>query len=457
MYLPTLTKNPAILAAITLSLTTLAAADTIDDVVRRDLAAQHVPGAWVMVLRNGKVIKRAGYGIANLEDSAPVTAHTLMQTGSIGKMFTATGIMLLAKDGKVKLSDSIAKYFERAPDWWKPITIRHLLSHTGGVPEYEGDKYSLDLKREYTDEELIEHVRNMKPDFAPGERWSYSNTDYMLLGLIIKKLTGRFYADVLRQHVWGPAKMPTIRSLNDREVIPHRSAGYDWSAGHWTNQEYVSASLNQTADGTLYATPDDFIAWDRALDHHAVLPVNLQEEMWTPVKLNDGSLTKYGYGWAVGDRFGHRVVAHSGAWQGFLSAYVRYRDDDLSIAVFCNCTSADPQKITSDIAGVIDPQLSVATRKAISDPDRTSEDVAKIVSYLSQGKQPTWKVTGNLVSMPAEALIGSKMAAQGSGPVVKVELVYRNLSQYIYRVKFKSSVRGMAFLRNKEGHYSLAN
>ena len=325
-------------------------ADATDDVVNEALAKQHVPGAWLVVIKDGKVVKREGYGMANIELNVKVKPETMMQTGSIGKMFTAEGIMLLVQDGKLKLTDSLAQFFPGSPDWWKPITIRHMLSHTVGIPEYEDAKGGLDLKKEYTEAEMVRFVQRMTPDYEPGAKWSYSNTDYMLLGVIIHKVTGKLYSDLLLERVWKPAGMKTMRILSDTDIIPNRCQGYDMIDGAWHNQDWVSQSVNSTADGTLMASADDFIAWDHALNAYLVLPKAIQEAVWQEQKLNDGKGTHYGFGWVPQTIHGHRSVWHNGAWQGFVSVYMRFPDDHVSVALFTNGSNARPEAVAIKIA-----------------------------------------------------------------------------------------------------------
>lgn len=431
-----------------------ALADRIDDFVRSELARQHIPGAWVMVRKDGRLLKVKGYGVANLEDGTPVTPETRMQTGSIGKMFTATGILLLVRDGKLSLDDSLAKFFPGSPEWWRPITIRHLLSHTGGVPDYEGEKYSVDLKRDYTEDELIRFAQTMSPDFAPGEKWSYSNTDYMILGVLIHRLTGQFYVDFLRDRVWRPNGLPTMRSINDREVIPHRAAGYDWDGHRWLNQDWVSATLNSTADGTLYATPADFEAWDRALEAYAVLPKPLQDEMWTPVKLNDGSATTYGYGWQAGDRYGHRFVGHTGAWQGFTSIYLRFPDDHVSVAVFTNRSGADVGALGLGVASRCSRIPAKEDLRPIpSNPDETAA-VRRLILGLRRGAPPEARASREFAALPAADLeaIGSTVGPLGE--LKALDLVYRNPAangDQVYRASFERGRVWIRFTRNASG------
>lgn len=341
------------LLLIALAVAACAVADPADDKVQEMLQKQHVPGAWLVVIKDGKVVKRKGYGLANIELGVKMTPETMMQTGSIGKMFTSEGILELVHDGKLKLTDSLASFFPNSPDWWKPITIQHMLTHTAGIPEYEGDKYTIDLKKEYTEDELVQFVQKMKPDLQPGEKWSYSNTDYMLLGVIIHKLTGKFYADFLADRVFAPAGMKAIRTNSDTDLIPHRAQGYDTVKDKWFNQDWVSKTANSTADGTLMASADDLIAWDHALDGYKVLSKDFQDLVWQAQKLNDGKATHYGFAWVVEGikaLAGHHVVWHNGSWQGFVSSYIRLPDDHVSVMLFTNGSNARPDETAVNIA-----------------------------------------------------------------------------------------------------------
>lgn len=453
----TLWQSRLLALALPALLTCLARADQVDAIVLRDLKTQHVPGAWVLVRKDGKIVKRAGYGISNLEDRTKTTTRTLMQTGSVGKMFTAEGILLLVRDGKLKLDDSLASFFPGCPDWWKPITIRHLLQHTAGIPDYEREEppIGVDLRRDYSDADFLAFFEAMKPEFAPGDKWDYSNTDYVLLGLIIKKLTGKFYADFLAERLFKPLGMPTMRPINDREVIVNRSAGYEWEDGKWLNQAWVSASMNATADGALYATPDDFAAWDRALDSYSVLPKAQQDEAWTSGHLNNGQKTYYGFGWLMGERLGHRWIGHLGAWQGFLADYVRYTDDRLSVAVFCNCDAGDPNLMATRIAEAYLPALAYRSQRALPDPQHLTEDAKRILTDLAEGRRVAYVPPG--AQWRIDRLVRRKFREGKHGALRKIELVRQSSTsdgeELNFRATYDDGIWGVILTRDSKGAY----
>jgi CubicO group peptidase (beta-lactamase class C family) len=333
-------------------------ADNIDTYVEAQRKQQRLPGLAVAVVKTGKVVLAKGYGLANVEHNVPVKPETVFQSGSVGKQFTATAVMMLVDEGKLALDDKISKYLEDTPESWKDITVRHLLNHTSGVKNYgPGD---LNYRRDYTEAELVKKAASFPLDFPPGEKWSYSNTGYVLLGVIIRKASGEFYGDFLRKRVFLPLGMETARIINEADIVPNRAAGYRLVKGELKNQEWVSPSLNTTADGSLYFTVLDMAKWDAALYTEKLLKRSSLEQMWTPVKTTDGKSHPYGFGWQVHEEGGHKVLEHGGAWQGFMTAIVRYPDDKLTVIVLTNLAApgVDPRKIAKGVAALYLPELA---------------------------------------------------------------------------------------------------
>ncbi|RZA22607.1 MAG: class A beta-lactamase-related serine hydrolase, partial [Lysobacteraceae bacterium] len=235
-------------------------ADKLDDALLEEMKRRHVPGLSVLVLKDGKVVREKGYGLANLEHAVPVTPQTVFQSGSIGKTFTAALILLLEQDGKLKLDDPIARHLPDTPPAWEKITIRHLLSHTSGL----GDPYEIiDFRKDYSDAELMALEARVPVRFGPGEKWAYSNMGYHLLGFIANRAGGKFYGDQLRERIFAPLGMGT-RVISEADIVPHRAAGYEWKGGAYQNQSWVAPRLNTTADGSLYLTARDLARWDQA-------------------------------------------------------------------------------------------------------------------------------------------------------------------------------------------------
>jgi CubicO group peptidase (beta-lactamase class C family) len=343
----------------------------VDKVLRAQMREQMIPGVSLAVIRDGKIIKATGYGLANIELDVPVTPPSIFQSGSIGKQFTATAILMLVEEGKVGLDDSITKYFPEAPASWKPVTIRHMLTHTSGLPdifgETEADAYGkgiLDFRRDYTEEEFVRKFVTLPLDFQPGEKWNYSNTGYMLLGVMIHRLTGYYWGDFMQQRIFQPLGMTSTRVMSETDIVPNRSSGYRIIDGQIKNQEWVAPSLNTTADGGLYTNVLDLAKWDAALYTEKLLKKSTVEQMWTPVKLNPGKTypDPYGFGWQINNANGHRVVWHTGGNQGFFVIISRYLDDRLTIVAMTNLDEfhCDVVKMAGAIASIYIPETAGA-------------------------------------------------------------------------------------------------
>ncbi|HEY5940650.1 MAG TPA: serine hydrolase domain-containing protein [Gemmatimonadales bacterium] len=328
--------------------------DSINWYIASEMQRQQIPGLSVAVLRGDRILLARGYGFANLELRVPASDSTIYQSGSVGKQFTAAAVGMLAQQGRLKIEDRITKWFPEGKGVWDSVTVRHLLTHTSGIPEYTDSL--IDLQKDYTEDELVSLAAAQPLDFPPGDTWSYSNTGYAVLGALIRRITGRFYGDVLHQLIFGPLGMHT-RVISEADVIPNRGAGYRLVEQQIKNQEWVSPSLNTTADGALYFTVNDLAKWAVALNHRRLPDARVLDPAWTPVRLNDGETVPYGYGWDLKEQRGHRRVGHPGAWQGFETAIHRYPEFDLSVIVLANLNGATPSSIAQGIAGILEPAL----------------------------------------------------------------------------------------------------
>lgn len=355
-------------AALCLVVTGSAAADAVDDYVRAEMKAQKVPGISIVVRRNGKIEKIAGYGVASLELNAPATPDTIYQSGSMGKQFTAAGILLLVEDGKLSLDDRLAKFYPDGPPSWHRITIRQLLTHTSGIKDYS-DEY--DMHGDYDEEKQIAVAKTIPLDFEPGTQWSYSNTGYLILGALTSKLAGKHWSEFQSERIFKPLGMTTARMISEQDIIPNRSAGYELDdKGEVKNQEWVSPTVNTTGDGALYFSARDLAAWDAALEAGKFLSAEHFKDWWTPVTLANGTTYPYGFGWGIQEQRGHLVIEHGGSWQGFRTQIARYPEQHLSVSVLANLSTAEPGKIAVGIAGLLDPALRMPDADSkVADPD----------------------------------------------------------------------------------------
>ncbi|HMD15787.1 MAG TPA: serine hydrolase domain-containing protein [Terriglobales bacterium] len=325
--------------------------DAIDAYIRAEMAKQRIPGLALLVSRGGHVIRAQGYGLANVELHVPVNPETIFQSGSLGKQFTATAVMMLVEEGKIGLDDPLTKYIPDAPALWKQVTIRELLSHTAGFTDYPED---FDMRKDYTEAEQLKVVESIPLAFPPGTSWSYSNLGYLTLGILIHKVTGEFYGDFLEERIFRPLDMRTTRIMSEADIVPNRSAGYRLEKGDLKNQEWVSPTVNTTADGSLYFSIMDLAKWDAALYTEKLLKRSSLEQMWTVAKLSNGQPNSgdYGFGWFIETKNGHHVVEHEGAWQGFETQISRYVDDQLTVVVLTNLDDAQPEALADRVAGM---------------------------------------------------------------------------------------------------------
>ena len=336
----------------------LAQSDTtpINRFVQAEMERQHIPGLSLAVLRGDQVLLARGYGYANVELHVPASDSTVYQSGSMGKQFTAALVEMLVDNHLLRLDDSIVRWFPEGATVWSGITVRHLLTHTSGVAEYTDSTF--DYRRDYTEDQLVKFAASRPLDFRPGERWSYSNTGYLLLGVLIHRVTGRFYGDLLRDSVFQPLGMRASRVISEADIVPNRAAGYRLENGTLQNQEWVAPSLNTTADGALYFTIRDLTRWAVALNHRRVPSPAALDTAWTPVRLNDGATYPYGFGWGIFNQRGHLRIAHSGSWQGFKTVIARYPESGISVIVLANLAQAQVSAIAFGIAGMLDTALA---------------------------------------------------------------------------------------------------
>jgi CubicO group peptidase (beta-lactamase class C family) len=309
----------------------------LDAYVQARVKANDFGGA-VLVARQGKILLSRGYGEANREWKVSISPTTKFRIGSITKQFTATLIMQMQERHKLHVADLICQYLDPCPETWKSITIRQLLSHTAGIPNYT-DEPGFDQKEplHWSVEQLIAMFRDKPLEFAPGADWKYSNSGYVLLGAIIEKVTGKSYEAVLKELILVPLNM-SDSGIDHREVILNRRAtGYSVKNGVAVNATFVDLSWAYSA-GAMYSTTLDMYKWDRALRGESVLPQAALKEMWTPVK------NRYGYGWGImqsGEGANKRLeVSHDGGLAGFSSSITRFPEDDAVVIVLSNVDGA---------------------------------------------------------------------------------------------------------------------
>jgi len=315
------------------------------DALMRDYTGD-VPGASVLVLRDGEPVVRAGYGMSDMEAHTPATATTNYRLASVTKQFTAASILLLAEDGRLKLDDRVRKWLPSLPKAAEPITIRHLLTHTSGLIDYE-DVIPETFKPQLHDADVLRLLESQdRTYFKPGSSYRYSNSGYALLALIVERASGRTFATFLRERIFQPLGMSnTVAYEEGISTVSNRAFGHTQEQGRWnrTDQSQTSAVLG---DGGIYSSIDDLAKWDAALyDGRLLRPSSLQAA-FTPATHTDDPEVEYGFGW----RITGETLWHSGETVGFRNVIVRYPKRHLTVVVLTNRNEPEPYRLALEIA-----------------------------------------------------------------------------------------------------------
>ena len=374
----------------------------VDEVVRAQIREQHIPGVSLAVMRDGKIIKAAAYGFANLELKVPLTAEMLFKSGSLVKQFTATSVMMLVEEGKVGLDDEISKYLPEAPTSWKGVTIRRLLTHTSGIRDFFGEDGDpqFDPRRDYSEDDWIRLFSAQSMRFSPGDKWSYCNAGYILLGAVIHRVTGRTWFEFEKESIFDPLGMTSVRLISTDTITPNRASGYALVNKELKNEPWVTSSWASTACGSLYLTVFDMAKWDAALYTERLIRRSSLEQMWTPVKLNDGSAYPYGFAWRTRQVNGHRLVQHDGVETAFTTRFVRYVDDSISVVVLMNLGEDEealmPTRMTDSVAAIYIPSLGDSKSQTTASDASMSTPSVPLAQPLSPQQAEVWKGEENL-------------------------------------------------------------
>jgi CubicO group peptidase (beta-lactamase class C family) len=308
------------------------------------------PGAAVLVVKDGEIVHSKGYGYADLEARRPIAPNAPFRLASVSKHFTAAAIMALAADGVLGYDDPVTRWLP-ALGAYEGVTIRHLLTHTAGLPDYY-DVIDTSAGMPTNADTLDQLAAMARPVFAPGERWEYSNPAYEMLPLIVEAASGTRFASFMHERIFAPAGMRQAEIFDEKEpAIAGRVIGYEPDGDGFKQNDYDP--LNHIiGSGGMYASLEDFFHWDQALYGDAVLSHAALEEAWTPAALNDGESTGYGFGWGIEARDGHRVVRHGGSWVGFRTHIARWPEDRFTIVVLSNRADFDAEEHVNRIADI---------------------------------------------------------------------------------------------------------
>ena len=317
-----------------------------------EYAAPGMPGATVLVLKDGQVVVDRSYGMAIVEAGMPVTNETNFRLASLSKQFTATAIALLVRDGVLRYETIVRAHIPELPAYAHDVTVRHLLNHTSGLPDYE-DYIPRTQSEQIKDRDvplLLQRADSMY--FAPGTAYRYSNSGYALLALIVERLSGQPYREFLGERIFGPLKMYTTGAHEEGiTAVQDRAYGYTVrpTGVVRTDQSLTSAVLG---DGGIYSASWALRIWDRALDEGALLTREELARAWTPARLADGTTTRYGFGWFTERENGWLRLSHHGETSGFTNFILKYPGRRLTVIVLTNRRGGAPWDIAARIAAM---------------------------------------------------------------------------------------------------------
>jgi CubicO group peptidase (beta-lactamase class C family) len=334
------------------------------DAIFAPLKSGNAPGAALLVVHNGQPVFHRGYGVTDLRTLRPIDPQTNFRLASFTKQFTAACIMLLVRDGKLHYDDHLTDIFPEFPAYGKQITIRNLLNHTSGLPDYEDI-----LMKQYpnTPEDQIPQIldagvlklleQQTSGKFPAGSKWEYSNSGYAALAMIVEKVSGKSFGQFLHDRIFVPLQMNhTLAYEKGKNEVPHRSFGHSKEKDGWreTDQSPTSAVLG---DGGIYSSLDDLAKWDRALREHTLLSEAQMRPALTPVhptdgaaKSPEGATVNYGFGWFLDPYRGHKRMWHDGETIGFRTTIQRFPDDKLAVIVLANRTDINPEELALKVA-----------------------------------------------------------------------------------------------------------
>lgn len=410
---------------ISVVLSSVAFADKIDDRVKMFMAERHIPGAAVAVVKNGRVVRMKGYGVASLEFGVPVTTETVFEIGSVSKQMTAAGIMLLVQDGKVNLDERISKYLPNTPEAWKDVTVRHLLTHTSGIKSYTGlDGFDLSQRMSMAD-----FIRKLSPhplEFIPGEKNIYSNSGFNLLAYIIETQSGKRYFDFMRERIFIPLGMTKTADRDPQFVIPLRANGYEWRDNRHNGRDGNLTDL--MGAGSIVSTINDMTKWEAALRGDKFLSAESKKMIWTQFTFNSGKLSPYGFGWRISDVRGHKLIGHTGQTAGFGAAIFRYVDDDVTVIVLTNLGETGMGSlIAADVAKQYIPNMSLkaVTTRVSADPAVT-EKLSAAIRGRFNGSIDDQLFTAQLArSLNAQRAKDLSARIRQFAPLISIEIVKR--------------------------------
>jgi len=342
-------------------------ADAVDDLVDRQMKAANIPGMSVLVMKDDKVIKRAAYGKADLEQDLPMTTDHVMESGSIGKTFTATVILQLMEEGKLSLDDKLEKWLDNCPETWKPLTLRQCLLQITGLPDYAVVP-GLGLIETWTYEQWLDKLGKLPFDFPTGTQWAYSNSNYLILGKVAEKAGGKPILALVQERILDKLDLKRSYVADQLLIIPKRASGYLRMGNQLRNGLFIAPGYG---DGSLINSCEDLAAFEKGMRDGKLLKPETVKMMQTPGRLPNGRKTPYGMGWFVRDTNKVHLVSHGGNTAGFFASLFRVPSANLTVVLMGNVNDLPGDSIAQRIAEIYVPELPFKKLPEASDADPT--------------------------------------------------------------------------------------
>lgn len=329
----------------------------IDQLIRTELGDENGPGGVFMVAKNGKPIYQKAFGLANLELGTLLKTESVFQIGSMTKQFTAISILMLEQEGKLNTQDFISEYIPDFPNGDK-ITIHHLLTHTSGIKDFTRMKSLNEIsKNQMSPKDLVNFFKDEPVDFAPGERFEYNNSGYLVLGYLIELASGESYEEFIETHIFKKIGMEHSYYASDRQLIPDRAYGYSLKETGYVNRTVINFSIPY-ASGALMSTSEDLLKWQNALNQNTLLKKEYDAQVFERKLLSNGEEISYGYGWHLRDMAGSPSREHGGNIFGFKSMGVYLPNEDIYVVGLTNCDCNSPTQLSLNIAKLVLESIS---------------------------------------------------------------------------------------------------
>jgi CubicO group peptidase (beta-lactamase class C family) len=362
-----------------------ARADELDRYMARERAIYRMPALVVGIIRAGHLVDSRALGLANVELNVPASSRHVFEIASISKQFTAYALLMLLEKGDIDLQAPVGRYLSELPPPWGKPTLHQLMGHISGLPDFES-AFSYGVYRQTpTDEEFLQRLLSLPIDSPPGEKWSYSNTNYWLLARVIERVSGTTYAQFMLEHVFAPLGMTSTRSALPSQILKRRASGYQLIDDRLENRDAMQPNTSRGL-GDIATTLADMARWEQEQRTPRLVRPATAQLARQPVKLNDGSTTEYGYGWFMEQALPLPALRHTGGSAGFTADYVRVPGRDLAIVVFANCFCA-PASMAIRIARLSDSALRGPSLDRVRDADaHRTQRVRELISTAKRAK-----------------------------------------------------------------------